>query len=151
LAIPNLMRIFEENFNYMETNENQTNNQGVIKYINCQDVMSDWGAYRYTIDSKKHFDLDELKKLIENSSLTEKEWVVDPPPTEAEVEEIIKFVYEKRREEKLEKEVKSKFYVHGCIDEENDLWGNIACKLHIDPVTCGRQNSCEGCGNLIES
>lgn len=29
-----------------------------------------------------------------------------------------------------------------------NLWENIACKLAIDPRTCGKQEQCDGCPNL---
>ena len=35
-----------------------------------------------------------------------------------------------------------------CIDEENNIWENIYCKLKINPYTCGRQWSCKNCPNL---
>jgi hypothetical protein len=38
----------------------------------------------------------------------------------------------------------------GCVDEENDLWENIACKLKIEPNTCGREDDCTKCPNLIK-
>jgi hypothetical protein len=44
---------------------------------------------------------------------------------------------------------KDEFYVEGCIDEENDLWGNTACLLHIDSITCGRESSCKVCENYV--
>lgn len=34
-----------------------------------------------------------------------------------------------------------------CIDPVKDLYGNVNCKLLIDPRTCGREISCSICTN----
>lgn len=48
---------------------------------------------------------------------------------------------------KDEKELKK--YTNYKYIVERDIVENIACRLAIDPLTCGRQDSCEGCPNLI--
>ena len=38
--------------------------------------------------------------------------------------------------------------VLGVVDEAKNLIGNIACSLHIDPETCGRETGCYHCENF---
>ncbi len=37
----------------------------------------------------------------------------------------------------------------GFSSDNEFLWTNIACKLHIIPHTCGRQSSCINCPNQV--
>lgn len=45
--------------------------------------------------------------------------------------------------------MKKNYYVCGDIDLDRNLVGNIACKLFIDPNSCGRCNDCDICENYV--
>ncbi len=46
-------------------------------------------------------------------------------------------------------EDKDKYLKMGCIDKERDLWANVNCLNHIDPISCGREFSCGICEKYV--